>query len=265
MQETHYTMPDCPACIALVTDLHERPADLVVASLRKHRPDLIAIAGDLFHKLDTVARINTKQNCAVLKFLATCATIAPTCLSIGNHDAILCSDDSTRIAEAGCIVLDNSWQRIDGLVVAGLSSALIRPAAGDQCHGSEGWSQNQGSRALRYIWRSRHRASSPDTHWMQDYSAVEGYHILLCHHPEYWSLVREYPIDLMLSGHAHGGQWRYYSLRSKRWEGVFAPGQGLFPKLTAGVHEERLVISRGLANTAPIPRFFNPREIVYVN
>jgi predicted MPP superfamily phosphohydrolase len=46
---------------------------------------------------------------------------------------------------------------------------------------------------------------------------------------------------------------------------VFAPDQGLFPKYTSGVHEGRLVISRGLSNTVtPIPRLFNSRELVVV-
>ncbi|MDO4272352.1 MAG: hypothetical protein Q4D16_01675 [Eubacteriales bacterium] len=66
------------------------------------------------------------------------------------------------------------------------------------------------------------------------------------------------PIDLVLSGHAHGGQWRIGR------QGIYAPGQGWFPKLTGGVADGRMVISRGLSNTTKIPRFFNPREIVMV-
>ena len=71
--------------------------------------------------------------------------------------------------------------------------------------------------------------------------------------------LRDYPIDLFVAGHAHGGQWRLFG------RGVFAPDQGLFPKYTSGVHEGRLVISRGLSNTVtPIPRLFNSRELVVV-
>ena len=83
---------------------------------------------------------------------------------------------------------------------------------------------------------------------------------LLCHHPEYWPrYVRDLPVDLTLSGHAHGGQIRLFG------QGLFAPGQGLFPRYTSGVHEGRLVISRGLANTTRIPRLFNPTELVCVH
>lgn len=51
------------------------------------------------------------------------------------------------------------------------------------------------------------------------------------------------PIDLVLSGHAHGGQIRLFG------QGLFAPGQGILPKYTSGVHEN-MIISKGLANTA---------------
>jgi predicted MPP superfamily phosphohydrolase len=63
----------------------------------------------------------------------------------------------------------------------------------------------------------------------------------------------------MLSGHAHGGQIRLFN------RGLFAPGQGWWPKWTKGVYDHCLVVSTGLSNTAsPIPRLFNPTEIVYV-
>ena len=84
-----------------------------------------------------------------------------------------------------------------------------------------------------------------------------GYKILLSHHPEYWTFLKRRSVDLVLSGHAHGGQIRLFG------HGLFAPGQGWWPELTSGVHDGRLVISRGLSNTAAlVPRLFNPTEIV---
>ncbi len=67
-------------------------------------------------------------------------------------------------------------------------------------------------------------------------------------------------IQLIFSGHAHGGQWRIPFTN----KGVYAPGQGLFPEYCQGVYDGRLVVSAGLSNTTWIPRFFNPREIVVV-
>ena len=67
------------------------------------------------------------------------------------------------------------------------------------------------------------------------------------------------PIDLTLSGHAHGGQIRLLG------QGLFAPGQGVLPRYTSGVYEGRLIVSRGLANTTFVPRLFNPTEMVYIH
>ena len=77
-------------------------------------------------------------------------------------------------------------------------------------------------------------------------------------------MLRDHPIDLVLSGHAHGGQIRLFG------QGLYSPGQGPLPRYTGGVFKGphgRLVISRGLANTAPppIPRLFNPREVVIID
>ena len=89
----------------------------------------------------------------------------------------------------------------------------------------------------------------------------------MCHHPEYWCMqppmLKDHPIDLVLSGHAHGGQIRLFG------QGLFAPGQGLLPRYTGGLYEGphgNMIVSRGLANTAPppIPRLFNPREVVTI-
>ena len=100
----------------------------------------------------------------------------------------------------------------------------------------------------------------PDLSMLEGFAAAPGYRLLLCHHPEYFNrYLRPYPIDLIISGHAHGGQWRVFG------RGVYAPDQGLFPKYTAGMHENRLIISRGVANSvAGIPRIFNPFEVVTV-
>ena len=95
---------------------------------------------------------------------------------------------------------------------------------------------------------------------LDEFFAYDGVKILICHHPEYYAkYLRDRDVDLVLSGHAHGGQWRLFGL------GLYAPDQGLFPKYTSGVHEDTLVISRGTANTGGIiPRLFNPREVVCI-
>lgn len=91
---------------------------------------------------------------------------------------------------------------------------------------------------------------------------LEGSTLLLAHRPEYIDIYSKYSINLVFSGHAHGGQFIFPFVGS-----VYAPGQGLFPKLTQGKHEKdgtTMIISRGLGNLAPVPRLFNYPEIVVI-
>ena len=100
----------------------------------------------------------------------------------------------------------------------------------------------------------------PKLSWLKSFEAEPGYKILLCHHPEYFPLyLRDRDIDLVLSGHAHGGQIRIFN------HGLFAPGQGIWPQYTAGMHEGKMIISTGLANTGGlIPRINNDTELVVI-
>jgi predicted MPP superfamily phosphohydrolase len=135
-----------------------------------------------------------------------------------------------KVAESKVILLDNESTDFHGIRIGGLSSA----------------------------WEK------PDLAFLDRFEREDGYRVLLCHHPEVW---RDYvdgrDIDLTLCGHAHGGQIRLFG------QGLFAPGQGLLPRYTGGLYEGphgNMIVSRGLANTAPppIPRLFNPREVVTI-
>ncbi len=234
------------ACI--VADLHDRPYGEILPILKRERPDLILIPGDLTEALDRPA---TEVSRPGLGMLSECVALAPTFYSLGNHEIGGChgriykaklagagdlppfsmkEEWREAIEKSGATVLDESYVTWQGLVIGGLGSGLLNP----------GW--------------------VPDLSWLDAYTKAPGYKLLLCHHPEYFDrYLRPYDIDLTVSGHAHGGQWRIFG------RGVYAPDQHLFPKYTSGVHEGRLVISRGVCNTFPlIPRFFNPREVVVV-
>lgn len=246
MQETIYKM-NTPVSIALLADLHERPVGPAFVSLRARRPDIICIAGDMLYGSpsgngDLVAE-------RIVPVLKTCVTIAPTFLSLGNHEWILCQEDMELLRSTGAHVLDNCWEEWHGILIGGLTSATVI-----------NYRQYRSTTHEKYPKRPSSVGEKPKSSmtWIRDFCKQTGFKILLCHHPEYYPrYLANFPIDLVLSGHAHGGQWRIFH------QGVFAPGQGWFPKLTSGVHGH-LVISRGLANTAPVPRFFNPTEIVYI-
>ncbi len=94
-------------------------------------------------------------------------------------------------------------------------------------------------------------------------STGDNFTLLLAHEPQYINYYSQQKVDLVFSGHAHGGQIRLPFLG-----GVIAPGQGFFPKYYQGVHQvdnTRLVISRGLGNSLFPFRIFNRPEIVCVD
>lgn len=96
---------------------------------------------------------------------------------------------------------------------------------------------------------------------VDDLTELDGFRLLMCHHPEYYpTYIQDRGIDLTVSGHAHGGQVRLFG------KAVYAPGQGIFPKLTDGFYDDRhLLVSRGLSNPAKAPRLWNPCELVLLH
>ncbi len=249
MTETFYTM-DLPVSAAVVSDLHAGAYGAVLASLQRNRPGIICIPGDLFHACrptDSVPVCLTFPG--VLAFLRACALTAPCFLSLGNHEWMLSAKDFSLIRSTGVTVLDNSWVFSGGLCVGGLTSAYV--ARFRECYSAGGYVPK---RTLR-----KRDEPVPELDWLTEFEAQPGFRILLSHHPEYRKkYLMDRRIDLIVSGHAHGGQIRLFR------RGLFAPGQGLLPECTSGIHGN-MVVSRGLANTAgAIPRLFNPPELVYI-
>lgn len=248
--------------IAIVTDLHERDYHDILETLCEIAPDFIFLPGDTLERREEGVQGHTKEEidrlqntsffwkivCRVLKliglnrhndefaqsgngvtFLSHASEIAPIAMSVGNHEWYFTKEDYQLFENKGIIVLDNEDTEIktnlgDCIRVGGLST--------------------------RY-----------NTEWLQKYSAKSGCKILLCHHPEFYqNMIRNSKMDnfdLVISGHAHGGQVRLFD------KGLFSPGQGFFPKYTKGLIKNHL-ISAGVSNTAFIPRIGNPREICLV-
>lgn len=265
MVETVYRIPGTPR-LALLADLHGRDPAPVLSSVAAHRPSLICIVGDILygsHPEADRSPLETQEH--VLPFLSGCTTIAPTYLSLGNHEWMLDEEDFERIRSTGVVVLDNRWVEQGGVVIGGLTSGYVTDYRRfkRELGSVERYPKKENLNGVKgAVTASQHK---PTISWLDDFASVPGFHILLSHHPEYWPEVKEKKIELVLSGHAHGGQWRVFNPIKREWVGVFAPGQGLWPKWTRGVYEEkRLIVSAGLANTASVPRLFNPTEVVFV-
>ena len=142
-----------------------------------------------------------------------------------------------RNIHTGAVLLENEWTEYSpGVFIGGQNSA--------RC----GAKYKNG----KLITEDR---KEPDIAWLKK-GTPDGYKVLLSHHPEYLPLVEPYA-DLIVSGHSHGGQFRLFG------RGLFAPGQGWFPKYSRGQYG-KMIVSAGLTNTTWVPRINNPTELVII-
>jgi len=220
-----------PCRFAVVADLHNAECNEILTSLKTEKVDFILIPGDLLN-----SEIEKCPNSE--KFIREAVKICPVFMSIGNHERNFSRESSIKAIEAyGVIVLDNAYCKHRNIIIAGLSSGFS--------------DDNQGHFK---------RTPPPSTTFIENLANQSEFKILMSHHPEYYEqYIKEKNIDIIVSGHAHGGQIRFFG------RGLFAPGQSFFPKYTQGVWDNRFIISRGLANTAFFPRINNKIELLYVN
>ena len=240
----HYTVKsekvDGPIRLAVLTDLHAcrygKNQEQLVAAVAAQKPDLVVMCGDI---VDDEPRMEEWRALLTVKKLAD---RWPVYYAAGNHEY-----RTGRLAEikklltaCGAVVLDGKCVR----VAAGGQMVQIG-GIDDPETGEENWEAQLAAAG----------------------SGLDGSHfsILLTHRPERVSDYAGSGFDLVLAGHAHGGQWRLPGLIN----GVLAPDQGLFPSYAGGRYEiggATLIVSRGLARESTrVPRLFNRPELVVVD
>lgn len=245
-------------CIALIADLHDSPAEWVLSALEKRKPDLIAVCGDLvnahidgYEIYDDVpgGKRHLRESKNAVMLLEQASRLAPVFFSTGNHELCFDHTDEELLEELGVVYLNNTYTQYKDLVIGGLSSPYKVLAGTGKARDKE-----DSIRRWNLIFRNVNHS------WLSEFEDRPGYKILLNHHPEYYDrYVAQYKkIDLILSGHTHGGQIRLFG------KGLFAHGQGMFPKYSGGIYDGRMIVSRGLSNTVKIPRIGNPKELVFV-
>ena len=226
-----------PVRLALITDLHScgygpGQGELLDA-VRRAAPDLVLLGGDI---LDD--RLPPDHG---LELLAALAAEYPCWYVTGNHE--FWSGKAALYKETlrgmGIAVLEG-----DRVTVEVRGQALDLCGLDDPAAGEDRWAEQLAACA----------------------AGDEGrYTVLLTHRPERVEAYRAGRFDLILAGHAHGGQWRIPGLVN----GVIAPNQGLFPPYAGGCYAlgaSTLVVSRGLARESTrIPRFYNRPELVLVD
>lgn len=161
------------------------------------------------------------------RFLREAPKAAPVFYSLGNHERKCVFRDEWRkiVSRSQVTLLDDSSTEFRGVRIGGLSSRADRKA---------------------------------NPSFLDSFESEPGFRLLMCHHPEiYRDYVSGRNIDFTVCGHAHGGQVQIFG------RGLYSPGQGLFPKLTHGIHDGgKMIISRGMSNGSRAPRINNPCELI---
>lgn len=226
--------------LAVVTDFHSSDnADDVVAMVASCAPDAVLLVGDLFDD-DTQNRPPERT----LSLMRQLSAQYPCYYVSGNHEAWTGEMDALyqQTEDAGVTVLRMSS---GVLTVRGQRIALCGvPDPYEMVFSGAPDTEEQLRQAL------------------EDVDSAD-FTVLLAHRPELLAKYAQFPFDLVVSGHAHGGQVRIPGVLN----GLYAPNQGWFPKLAGGAYTQdgtTLIVSRGLAVRTRLPRIFNRPEVVLV-
>lgn len=226
--------------LAVVTDFHSSDnADDVAAMVASCVPDAVLLVGDLFD--DDTQNRPTERTLSLMRQLSA---QYPCYYVSGNHEAWTGEMDALyqQTEEAGVKVLRMSS---GVLTVRGQRIALCGiPDPYEMVFSGAPDTEEQLRQAL------------------EDVDSAD-FTVLLAHRPELLAKYAQFPLDLVVSGHAHGGQVRIPGVLN----GLYAPNQGWFPKLAGGAYTQdgtTLIVSRGLAVRTRLPRIFNRPEVVLV-
>ena len=220
--------------IVQLSDLHNaefgKNNEKLVKHIEQLKPDMIVFTGDIVD--------SNKTNVDVALYLVgKIIDIAPCYYVTGNHESLIGSEYSRLVdglKELGVVVL-----RDESVILEKDGEQIQMIGLDDPC-----FSGNILPFKMKNIERTN------------------NYTIMLSHRPELFEKYVEENVDLVFTGHAHGGQFRIPFIG-----GVIAPDQGLFPKYDAGVYQEKnttMIVSRGIGNSVVPIRVNNRPEIVVV-
>ena len=205
----------------------------LLQKIKSAQPDIIVLTGDLLDRHEGRTDVDSAMD-----FIYEIVKIAPVYFVSGNHEHQSGEWDvlAEELVAADVTVLDNGKSIIekdgDTITLIGLADKKV----------------NQHYDKILHTLMA---------------GQAESFNILLSHRPELFETYVKENLDLVFSGHAHGGQFVIPFLR----QGIFAPHQGFFPKYTEGMHEKDgtvMVVSRGLGNSGFPIRLFNRPELVEV-
>lgn len=225
-----------------ISDLHSKEFGkdnkTLLQKIAKEQPDLILITGDI------IDRRNYNEGPSVY-FAKECASIAPVYFSTGNHEmwSGKLNGLEEKLNSIGINVLRNESKQIrigdESIYILGIDDPAVYRT------------KEEGEVLIKNIKKSLKNVPK------------DSFRILLSHRPERVDIYKDSNINLILCGHAHGGQ-----IRLPFVGGILAPGQGFFPRYEEGMHNignSIIEISRGLGNSSFPLRVFNRPELVVIN
>lgn len=227
--------------IAHISDLHNTEFgegnEKLLTMLQEAEPDMIAITGDLIDSRNTDVEV-------ALDFVEAAVKIAPCYYVTGNHEARVSEYQELKfgLEAAGVVVLEDAQLKIEE---SGESITVI--------------GVNDPSFSTDYLFGD---AATVISTKLSELVAEEGFTLLLSHRPELYDTYADCGIDLALSGHAHGGQFRLPLVG-----GLVAPNQGLFPEYDAGLYSTdgtNMIVSRGIGKSILPFRFNNRPEVILI-
>ncbi len=178
---------------------------------------------DIIAVVGDIVDRHKKTSSRALGFLKSLSEFAPTYFSFGNHEVKFNVLSEDEIKNTGAVLLNNNYTQHGEMIIGG-------------------------------------HTPSQDFSWIEEFVNRDEFKLLLCHQPEHYKKhLKNKNLDLVLSGHAHGGQCRPFGIP------LYAPGQGLFPHYTSGLYDGKLIVGRGLSDVRALPRLFNPIEIVVID
>lgn len=245
--------------IVQLTDIHsvrkEDQGQLIYEKTASQKPDIICITGDLVDS-KYYADHGVSGEVLTLDLMKKLVELAPTYFVYGNHEMILLDDPERNafkvaLEEIGVHIINNKVTAVslenseEKIYIAGIQdpSTLYKDPK------------------YAYYDTNAERMEAMLDDVMEGRTAKE-FVLLLSHRPEYLELYDQYEVDVCLSGHAHGGQFRIPFVG-----GVYAPGQGFCPKFTVGVYETEdleMYVGTGIGNSVIPVRVFNSPEILTI-
>ena len=197
--------------IALITDLHGNwygdEQSTLIEAVDKEKPDVVLLGGDIFD--DKIDYEESEETIAILSKKYKCYYVT------GNHEYWSKDVDNivSIVKSYGITVLEGEVDTID------INGQPVNICGVDDPD--------------NYVYLDGGESIETQLKRVDEKANRDYYTILLSHRPEYYDLYSQYGFDLVLSGHAHGGQWRIPGLLN----GLYAPNQGLFPEYAGGLYE----------------------------